>query len=652
MIPILLGAAAPIRWTLGGLTAAAEVRTAAIAPSEPAISYVTHGGDVFRSTDSGASWKSRTPLPNGAAFAMDLAVAPSDSRTVYAISDWGFSVTFDGAETWRTATSPEDSNGSFQFVVDPSVATTLHALNAGGEWNSSDSGVTWEHGPDLGSSELDSLAIDKTDGSKLYIGSRGVIFRSTDSGATWVLAGRGLPSGEGSWLFASSGGRVFAVTDAGLYRSDDGGSSFRAIPGPGAPLSDLEVGTDPGPTLYAVVYGPAVLRSDDGGSTFFSTSMTEYITSLSIDSANPAVLEGTVQSDRETPGQGVLRSTDGGRSWSASALGLPREPLDAVQMASGAGAIYVGTNGPAVFSSTDSGLTWKGHADSTDFPRRPDSLAADHSVAGRIYASLGRTLFRSDDYGASWIDVTGPTMERTESWGLAASQAPSGPIYAWGDGGFYATRDGGESWSKGELAGGILPGSWLPAFCSHTSDPNLAFASGQNLLYRTTDGGGSWVLLPAPGDLLVGLALTASEDLYASAAFNQGCPSIEEAENPERAGIYRSTDLGDTWQPLSMPAMFSNLGEIVADPAHADTLYLADPGSCGFFGGAFRTVDAGQTWESLTDGLPSIPIYTLLLDDSRVLHAGTYFGEYHAPLDPPEPVHSIIKPQPVPVGGR
>jgi photosystem II stability/assembly factor-like uncharacterized protein len=65
----------------------------------------------------------------------------------------------------------------------------------------------------------------------------------------------------------------------------------------------------------------------------------------------------------------------------------------------------------------------------------------------------------------------------------------------------------------------------------------------------------------------------------------------------------------------------------VADPRNARTLYACS-GS-----GVFRTIDGGETWHSLTSGLPSAYLWSLAIDvDARFLHVGTAEGAWDLPL--------------------
>lgn len=67
-------------------------------------------------------------------------------------------------------------------------------------------------------------------------------------------------------------------------------------------------------------------------------------------------------------------------------------------------------------------------------------------------------------------------------------------------------------------------------------------------------------------------------------------------------GLFRSTDQGQTWQPLPVPATLhpEKLRQVATSAAAPSSLYAAGPGI-----GVVRSDDRGQTWRPMSDGLPS-----------------------------------------------
>lgn len=212
---------------------------------------------------------------------------------------------------------------------------------AGGVWRTTDGGVTWAPLYDfMASLVVSCLAIHPADPNTLYAGTgegfyngdalRGAgIFKSDDGGLTW----RHLPStGDGKfhWVnriaIAAEGQAVLAATRAGLFRSEDGGATFQQVsvpvdPDQSAPFADelLDVRWHPTDSARAVAggRGGAAFFSTDGGKTFRRSDGLPRSTGfggrveLGYAIANPQVVYASL--DR---GQGeVYRSTDGGVSF-------------------------------------------------------------------------------------------------------------------------------------------------------------------------------------------------------------------------------------------------------------------------------------------------------------------------------------------------
>jgi photosystem II stability/assembly factor-like uncharacterized protein len=111
-------------------------------------------------------------------------------------------------------------------------------------------------------------------------------------------------------------------------------------------------------TIYAGTFAGGVLKSNDGGASWTAInnglSPSTYLNSLVIDPLTPATLYvgGAV---------GVFKSADGGASWTAANNGLPAsanisslaiDPQNPVTL-------YVGAAFAGIFKSTDGGATWQ-----------------------------------------------------------------------------------------------------------------------------------------------------------------------------------------------------------------------------------------------------------------------------------------------------
>lgn len=282
-------------------------------------------------------------------------------------------------------------------------------------------------------------------------------------------------------------------------------------------------------------------------------------------------------------------------------------------------------------------------------PARPRLLA------GMASSHFGPGVATSDDLGASWYEPDQPPVAFPTDTGASLGrvwQLTPGPadqpemIYAGTEpSALFRSTDGGhtfelirglwdhphrESWGAG--FGGQAVHTVLP----HPADPaRVLVAMSTGGVYRTDDGGASW----RPGN--TGIRAYFLPDEWPE--FGQCVHKVaRDGADPERLyaqnhhGVYRSDDGGDTWSSIAtgLPSDFGF--PIVAHPRTGGTIYtfplVADrerfpvDRRCR----VFRSIDAGDTWEALSHGLPADPFYPAVLRDALCTDdaspAGVYFG--------------------------
>jgi photosystem II stability/assembly factor-like uncharacterized protein len=273
-----------------------------------------------------------------------------------------------------------------------------------------------------------------------------------------VLAGPAYPEASGHklsriWSFTTHGDTIFAgVDDAGLFRSDDNGTSWEPVTGlndhptreawqPGfgglAAHRILVDPTDPD-RLWCAISAVGVFRSDDGGETWAAKNDGVPVTSPSIDYPDIGFCVHGIALDPERPDlmwrqdhQGVFRSSDGGDRWERIEAGLPSYfgfpmirdhhsghlfviPLESDEYRMPVNARL------RVFRSTNSGDSW-----SPTGPGIPDeptyitvlrgAMIADQLDPGGVY--LGTTAGKvhySRDLGTEWHTLPG-TLPRVST---------------------------------------------------------------------------------------------------------------------------------------------------------------------------------------------------------------------------------------------
>ncbi len=226
------------------------------------------------------------------------------------------------------------------------------------------------------------------------------LFRSSDGGRSWqelaalrehTTSERWQPGAGGMCLHSilldpAGRGRIWvAISAAGVFRSDDGGETWRPanreLPSEFLPDPEVEVGH----CVHDIAHHPErpevlfmqkhwdVMRSDDGGESWREVSgnlPSDFGFVVDVHPHEPeTVYVVPITSDREhfPPGGGlsVWRSRTGGEEWEALTRGLPQEhcyvnvlrDAFALDRLEPAGA-YFGTTGGQVYASADGGDSW------------------------------------------------------------------------------------------------------------------------------------------------------------------------------------------------------------------------------------------------------------------------------------------------------
>jgi photosystem II stability/assembly factor-like uncharacterized protein len=113
------------------------------------------------------------------------------------------------------------------------------------------------------------LLVDPANPERLLLGTHVGVYESTDGGASWRFAGL---EGKDAMHFAREvGGTVWAAGHEVLERSRDGGRTWEEVRPEGLPGLDIHgfaVSTAVEGLVYAAVAGEGLYRSDDGGATF------------------------------------------------------------------------------------------------------------------------------------------------------------------------------------------------------------------------------------------------------------------------------------------------------------------------------------------------------------------------------------------------
>lgn len=239
-----------------------------------------------------------------------------------------------------------------------------------------------------------------------------------------------------------------------IYRSTDGGESWSALEG--IPKSEdraniTSISIDPADpqVMYATGHGVGVVKSVDGGETWSSQSAgLEGMSTegFAIDAEDPSKLYVWVLQE------GLFRSTNAGASWQRVDDGPKQQEirsLASVNSPTGMGGIwlYAGLD-TGIVKSPDCFCGWDRLANEGLPEGRVYSLAVDPSNPEILYAGLRDGVYKSTDGAASWTQAT----DLVEDAVVAVNAGSPSEVYAVGaDGTLVASTDGGQTWnSKGD----------------------------------------------------------------------------------------------------------------------------------------------------------------------------------------------------------
>ncbi|MGE3573470.1 MAG: WD40/YVTN/BNR-like repeat-containing protein [Dehalococcoidia bacterium] len=229
---------------------------------------------------------------------------------------------------------------------------------------------------------------------------------------------------------------------------------------------------------------------------------------------------------------GVLRSTDGGRTWLTTTLTGATDDAMGMGISGTEPNVVYAAGHDTFFKSTDGGQTWQ----SLD-PDLPGSdihgMAVAPDQAGRLYTNVVRYgLFRSDDGGDRWTKANSGSFPGDV---IQVSASAGGVVYvASVQGGVLRSENAGATFNSTErLTGGVL------AVAASATDPNTVYAGTESGLFASSDGGESWVdrVLPGGGQVMVAAVSPANPlDITVVAVQDDGA-----------GHVFRSRDGGATW---------------------------------------------------------------------------------------------------------
>ena len=299
-----------------------------------------------------------------------------------------------------------------------------------------------------------------------------------------VVAVAGHPTERGVFYFGACAGGVWKTEDGGTYWENvsDGYFETASVGAVAVSQSDPNVvyaGTGEACIRGNVSHGDGVYRSTDGGRTWRNVGLrdTRHVARVRVHPSDPDVAYVAALGHAFGPNdeRGVFRTTDGGESW--------ERVLDRGDRA-GAADLCMDPGNPRVLYAA----TW-------ETLRQPWSFTSGGPGSG---------IFRSTDGGDSWDDLTcnrGLPEGVKGRIGVAVSPAMPGRVWAIveaEEGGLYRSDDGGETWQHLTGDANLMQRPW---YYSHVfadpQDPNTVWVLNLKA-WKSTDGGSTFTEVTTP----------------------------------------------------------------------------------------------------------------------------------------------------------
>jgi photosystem II stability/assembly factor-like uncharacterized protein len=585
---------------------------------------VSVGDGIYRTTDGGKKWEKKG-LENSERIAR-IIIHPSDPNVIYVAvmghlwnsnPDRGVYKTTDGGTTWEKILFVDENTGCSDLAMDPDNPEVLIAgmwdyrrapyfFRSGGPgsglYRSTNGGKDWlkvEKGLPGGTLGRISLAFSPASHRILWAlieAERSGLYRSVDKGESWELLNNDPLMGERPFYFSlivpdpADSNRIYKP-GFGLAVSNDGGKRFSSpiVEGGNVHGDFHPMWIDPADNnfIYMGTDGGLYISQDKANTWRFVRNLPlSQFYHVSVDNGIPYHVYGGLQDNGSWMGPSLSAGRITNSDWVNIGFG------------DGFNVLVDPTDDQILYWQYQGGNIKRFYRDTRevkDIKPYPLEGSADlrynwntplvFGPASRALYIGSQYLYRSTDRGDSWnvispdLTTNNPDKLQQEKTGgltidnssaenhctiYTIGESPLDPLLIWvgtDDGNVQVTQNGGTSWENvSSKIDGLPSGTWCSSIEAGHFD--------RNAVYATFDGHRS-------GDM--------------------------------RPYVYRSADLGKTWQSIAGENVTGHCHVIREDPVDPDLLFL------GTEYGFFISIDRGGTWTRFTGKMPPVPVMDMVV---------------------------------------
>ncbi|MDC0230410.1 T9SS type A sorting domain-containing protein [Aureispira] len=570
-------------------------------PNDPNTIYIgAPAGGCWKSTNAGVNWTVLTDDFQSlgvSAIAIDytnsnviyIGTGDDDGGDTYSV---GMFKSIDGGITWNEV-SPSSStifgNSINKIIIHPIDNNTVFIASSTGCHKSTNGGNTWTL---LQSGAWRDMELKPDDPNTIYLSSK-IFYRSTDGGLSWSNISTGLPNSfninraEIAVTAANPDYVYFLCGDYtnasfyGLYRSDNGGTSF-----------SLQANS---PNIFAY----DMTGSDaNSGQSWFDMALT---------------VSPTNAEEIYVGGINVWQSLDGGVSYTIkthwvypATVGYVHADIHFLEFIGTR--LYCGSDG-GIFKSVDNGNSFNDLSSGlsiSQFYNIGSSEQVPHKVVGG-----------TQDNGTNLIN-NGSALHIRGGDGMYAIISPEDSLVMYTstqNGNFKRTDDGGYHFVD------IFPsqsgnGAWVAPLVINPMDHNMLLA-GFSEVYFSLDKGLSDAVISSfnTGDLLRNLAIAPSAGFthfYAGTYDN----------------LFATTNSGAAWTNITSGLPSVAMTSVTVHPTNPLKIWVT---FSGVLAGekVYLSDDGGISWTNISDNLPNLSINCLAFQDGGGVYIGTDVGVYY-----------------------